>query len=166
MLESATELLRDLRFVSSVSRLITAISRPFSLGCCVLISASSGIEAVHCTAAYMHATVVPLWTENHAGQKVGSRWMLLRQLLCAAATASIESMPVIITASNELLQHADQLCLLQHFIATASFSSMSSISELVQVFSGDRQQFFDIVAALGCTDELKVVRSLAFCVPS
>lgn len=165
MLESATNLLRDLRFVSSVSRLITAISRPFSLGCCVLVSASSGIEAVHCTAAYMHAAVVPLWTGD-VGQKTGSRLMLLQQLLCAAATATIDSTPVILAASKELLQDGDQLYLLQHFMATASFSSTSSISELVQAFSGDWKQFVDTVAALRCMDELKAVRSPACCVPS
>lgn len=125
------------------------------------MSAYSGIQAIHCVAAYLQASVAPLWAEDVVGTRHGSRSMLLRQLIRAAASAAMHCTPVIIVASNELMQDPDQLWLLQEFIVTGMLNNIASPSELLRAFSDDLQQFVDAIAALGCVDELQEVRTLA-----
>lgn len=156
-LVNASECLRDLRFVSHISMLVTVLRRPMAMGPCIVMATSNGDEAVYCAATYLNAGVAPLWADDSLGTKVGSKRMLLQQLLRAAATVTTMHMPVILVATSELLRDPDQLCLLQHFLETRSLNGLTCASELLHAFADDTQQLVDAVEALGHTTELQEV---------
>eukprot|EP00892_Ulva_mutabilis_P005205 jgi/Ulvmu1/3056/UM015_0096.1 len=153
-LMSASKHLRDLRFVGCVGRLITALRRPPALGLCIL-AAPSGTQAVHCAAAYLHAAVAPVYTEASASGTSGSKSLLLYQLLRAAAKANRTHTPVILVVTSMALHDAEQLRLLQQFLATSSLSGLISASDVLRAFADDLQELVDTFDALGHMAELQ-----------
>jgi hypothetical protein len=134
-----------------VNWVVASLRRPFSLGCCIIAASSSTSEAAYTAAMYLNSEVVPLWIwESKSTQKQDCNYVL-RQILHAVAATYTRKRPVVIIAPASVLEDAEQLVLLQHFVVHGGLAGGVRPEALLEAYKECEEELGEVLVALGLT---------------
>ena len=148
LLPRAASCLRDLRIVCTVNWVIASLRRPFLIGCSIIAANSYTREIAYVAAMYLNAEVVPLWAAaSNSSHKLDSNYVL-RQILYAIAMTCTETKTVVLVASESVLEDAEQLVLLQHFVVHGGLAGGVCPQALLEAFQECEQDLVEILVAM------------------
>ena len=97
---------------------------------------------------YLNAEAVPLWTAASKSTHRQDSSYVLRQILHAVAMTYKAKKTVVLVASDSVLEDAEQLVLLQHFVVHGGLAGGVCPQALLEAFQESEQDLVKILVAL------------------
>jgi hypothetical protein len=146
----------DLRFVSTVADIITAVRRPFTLGNCIVCAQStSAMDAIYAASRYLNARSIMLSHDITVNS-------MYRELLMAVRSVLIDGVPVVITATQEVTEQEELMLVLQEFLLQQDTGGFLMPENLLDIFGKDMEGMLALVDTLAPAVDISRVRYILF----